>query len=211
MPADPPPPTTSPDSEALPEFVERIRVLGVRAETIALVSVGTMIVAIAVLVYAFGFGPAEMRKLGYIGLFMVAFIGSAAVVLPFPSLAAAAGGGALLDPVFGIPAPVMVGIVAGVAEGIGELSGYALGFGGSPMLRNRRLYRMFYGWMRRYGAPAMFLMAIIPNPVFDIAGMAAGAARVPVLKFFVAVLLGKIIKSMYVAGAGALILGRFLD
>ncbi|MSQ62168.1 MAG: DedA family protein [Dehalococcoidia bacterium] len=201
---DPPLPPAGPEREPLPEFVERIYVFGVRAETLALVSVGTMIVGFAVAVYVFGFGPAEMRKLGYVGLFMAAFVGSAAVVLPFPSLAAAAAGGALLAPVFGIPAPVMVGLVAGVAEGIGELSGYAIGFGGSPMVKNRRLYRMFFGWMRRYGAPAMFLMAVIPNPVFDIAGMAAGAARVPVLKFFIAVLIGKIIKSMYVAGAGAL-------
>ncbi|MSQ61253.1 MAG: DedA family protein [Dehalococcoidia bacterium] len=211
MPTDPLLPPAGPESEPLPEFVERIYVLGVRAETLALAAVGTMIVGFAVAVYLFGFGPSEMRKLGYVGLFMAAFVGSAAVVLPFPSLAAAAAGGALLDPVFGLPAPVMVGLVAGVAEGIGELSGYAIGFGGSPMVKNRRLYRMFYGWMRRYGAPAMFLMAIIPNPVFDIAGMAAGAARVPLLKFFVAVLIGKIIKSMYVAGAGALIFRLFFD
>ena len=50
----------------------------------------------------------------------------------------------------------------------------------------------------------MFTMSVLPNPFFDVAGVIAGAVRMPVWKFFIAVLLGKVIKSMYIAGAGAL-------
>jgi membrane protein YqaA with SNARE-associated domain len=50
----------------------------------------------------------------------------------------------------------------------------------------------------------MFTMAAIPNPFFDVAGVIAGVVRMPLWKFFTAVLLGKILKSTYIAGAGAL-------
>jgi len=53
----------------------------------------------------------------------------------------------------------------------------------------------------------MFCMAALPNPFFDVAGVIAGVVRMPLWKFFVAVLLGKVIKSLYVAGAGALGIG----
>ncbi len=58
--------------------------------------------------------------------------------------------------------------------------------------------------MHRQGSLVMFTMSVLPNPLFDVAGVIAGVVRMPVWKFFTAVLLGKVIKSMYVAGAGAL-------
>jgi membrane protein DedA with SNARE-associated domain len=45
-------------------------------------------------------------------------------------------------------------------------------------------------------------MAVIPNPLFDIGGMAAGALRFPVWKFLAAATAGKVIKNIGFALAG---------
>jgi len=58
--------------------------------------------------------------------------------------------------------------------------------------------------MEKRGTLVMFLMAIVPNPLFDVAGLAAGALEMPLRRFFLAVLAGKIIKDLYLAGAGGL-------
>ncbi len=201
-------PASVPDDGAF-EGVRRIYVLGVTLETVALLSVVLLIITFAVLVLIIDLDLSELERLGYPGLFVIAFIGAASIVLPVPGFAAVAGGGALLDPVAGIPAPVMVGLTAGLAEALGEFTGYAMGFGGTPIFERRRAYRLFYGWMTRYGMVAMFTLSAVPNPLFDLVGVAAGSVRMPVWKFFFSVLAGKTVKSMYVAGAGALIADLF--
>lgn len=197
------------NGEAQPPPRDSVRVLGVALETLALASVALFIVASAVVVYVVGVDITELEDLGYPGLFAITFIGAASVVVPMPGFAAVAGGGAILDPVLGVPAPIVVGLVAGLAEALGEFSGYAMGYGGTPAIEQRRAYRIVHGWMRRRGAAAMFALAAIPNPLFDLAGVAAGALRMPLPRFFIAVLAGKTVKSMYVAGAGALVADLF--
>lgn len=204
----PGPPTKPGDTEAEALATRRrVYFLGVALETLSLVTVAALIAALAVLSFFIDIDVRHLERLGYAGLFAISFIGAASVVVPMPGFAAVVGGGALLDPIAGIPAPVVVGLTAGLAEALGEFSGYAMGFGGTPMLERRRLYRLFYRWTRRYGMLAMFGFAVVPNPLFDVAGVAAGALRIPLWKFFTSVLVGKIVKDMYVAGAGALIFG----
>lgn len=175
-----------------------------RTEYTALLVVAFIMAAFAYAVYVLGADPADLRRYGYLGVFLIPLIGSASFILPMPGLAVIATGGALLDPVFGIPPWIIVGLLAGLGEALGELTGYAAGYGGRAVLHDRRFMGRLERWMQIQGSVVMFVMAVIPNPFFDVAGVIAGAVRMPVWKFFVAVLLGKIIKSMYVAGAGAL-------
>ncbi|MGD9001150.1 MAG: VTT domain-containing protein, partial [Anaerolineae bacterium] len=55
---------------------------------------------------------------------------------------------------------------------------------------------------QRYGVFAIFLLALLPNPLFDVAGMAAGALRLPVWKFLLSCAAGKVIKNILFAVAG---------
>src|SRR5690606_35608413 len=82
-----------------------------------------------------------LKDWGYLGIFFIAMAGSATIVLPTPSTVAIFGGGIVLDPVLGIPAPLMVGLVAGLGDAIGEFSGYGLGFASSDALRQRRMFQ----------------------------------------------------------------------
>jgi membrane protein YqaA with SNARE-associated domain len=175
-----------------------------RTEYTALCVVAFILAAFAYVVYVLDADPAGLRGYGYLGVFLIPFIGSASFILPMPGLAVIATGGAFLDPVFGIPPWIVVGLLAGLGEALGELTGYAAGYGGRAVLEQRRFMGRLEGWMHRQGSVVMFCMAALPNPFFDVAGVIAGVVRMPLWKFFIAVLLGKIVKSMYVAGAGAL-------
>src|SRR3990172_1250039 len=105
---------------------------------------------------------------GYIGAFLVSLIGSGTVVLPAPSLAVVFALGAVSN-------PILVGLAAGIGEALGELTGYLAGYGGHGVLANHRLYFRLECWMRKNGVLTMFVFSIIPNPLFDVGGMAAGA------------------------------------
>jgi uncharacterized membrane protein YdjX (TVP38/TMEM64 family) len=139
---------------------------------------------------------------GYAGLFVISLISAASIVMPMPGAAAITSAGALLDPVLGIPVPVLVGLVAGPAEALGELTGYAAGYGGSGLFRDRPSYPRVQRWMERRGIITMFLLSSFPNPLVDVAGVAAGAVKMELPRFFVGVLGGKIVKNIYLASGG---------
>jgi uncharacterized membrane protein YdjX (TVP38/TMEM64 family) len=138
----------------------------------------------------------ELSAYGYVGIFLISVIGNATVLFPVPSLVAVFAGGTLFH-------PLLVGLVSGVAEPIGELSGYMAGYGGSAIVENKALYVKLEAWMRRHGYLTIFVLSAIPNPVFDLAGIAAGALHFPVWKFLLACWLGKTVKAVAVAYAGA--------
>jgi len=141
---------------------------------------------------------AEFASYGYLGLFVVSVVGNATVLLPMPSLVATFITGGVLN-------PWLVGIVSGAGMAIGELSGYLAGYGGGAIIeaKDKERYEKLEGWMRRYGALTIFVLSAIPNPVFDLAGIAAGALRYPVWRFLLPCFLGKTVKGLVLAFAGA--------
>ena len=159
----------------------------------------------------FGADLDRLKDWGYVGVFFIAMAGSATIVLPTPSTVAIFGGAVVLDPVLGIPAPLMVGLVAGLGDAIGEFSGYGLGYAGTDLLRQRRIYRTFESWMNRNGILTIFALSTFPNPFFDLVGAAAGGARMPALRFFLACLAGKIVKDLILAYGGSFSVGFLSD
>ena len=151
---------------------------------------------------ALDLGKDDVERWGYAGLFGIVLFRSASVIMPMPGGGVIFAGGGLLDPLLGIPAPIAVGLIAGFAESLGEFTGYGAGLGGSPMLQDRAIYKRIKRWVERRSFLTIFAMAFTPAPLFDVAGIAAGATRVPIRVFFPAVLTGKIIRDMIVATAG---------
>lgn len=165
-------------------------------------AIGALITALAFVFFYFDLDVAELNRYGYIGLFAISLISAASIVLPMPGAAAIAGAGALLDPVLGIPVPIVVALVASPAEAIGELTAYAAGYGGRPLFQDRPFYPRIRAWMERRGVMTMFLLSVFPNPFVDVAGVTAGAVRMPVWHFFSGVVPGKIIKNLYLSAGG---------
>ncbi|MHA2163037.1 MAG: hypothetical protein ACXABF_11495, partial [Candidatus Thorarchaeota archaeon] len=70
--------------------------------------------------------------IGYPGTFVVSFIGNATVLFPFPYFGVPFVLGGLLVPdatAFAFD-PWIVGLLSGVGAAIGEMTGYAIGYGG---------------------------------------------------------------------------------
>lgn len=133
-------------------------------------------------------------------LFVASVISSATLFLPVPGLALTTLVGSLMS-------PLAVGIVAGIGQTLGEMSGYMAGYSGQGLINRSQAYDRIVGWMRRNKRAsllAIFVLALIPNPFFDAAGMAAGALRFPVSTYLAAAGLGKIIKNLLFAYGGAL-------
>jgi len=138
---------------------------------------------------------------GYPGVFLISLIGNATLILPAPSYAVVfAVGGALNS--------VAVGIVAGLGAALGELTGYLAGIGGRAVVEDRALYHRLENRMRsKGGLVVIFLLALVPNPAFDIGGIVAGTLRMPVWQFVLAAWAGKSIRFMLVAFSGQFLLG----
>ncbi len=171
-----------------------------RLEYTLLVGVALMLTLFAIGFFYFSTNVSNLRSYGYFGVFIINVVGAASILLPSPAAASVLGGGALLDDFLGVPAWFWVGIVAGLGEAIGEFSGYAAGYGGRVFFEDRPSYARVRRWMERRGALTLFLMSTIPNPAFDLIGLAAGAVQMPMRRFFFSVLAGKIIKDMWLAG-----------
>ena len=100
------------------------------------------------------------KALGYPGVFAFSLLGSGAMVFPLPGLVAACGAGGLELNLIG------VGLLGGAGETIGELTGYAIGYGGREVVQQRRFYYLVRKLMLRHGVPILFLASLIPNPLF---------------------------------------------
>jgi len=136
------------------------------------------------------------KNYGYLGAFMVSAITSATIILPVPGVAVVFALGAVLN-------PIIVGVAGGVGGGLGELTGYLAGYSGRGVVENRKPYERMERWMSRRGSITIFILALIPNPFFDLAGFTAGALRFPLWKFLCICLLGKIPRFVGIAIAGA--------
>src|SRR3990170_3891802 len=184
-----------------------------RLEYTLLVGVSLLMTVFALAFFYFGADTSNLKSWGYAGVFLINVVGSASILLPSPAVASVFGGGALLDDLLGVPAFIWVGLIAGLGEALGEFSGYAAGYGGRIVFENRPEYKRIHRWMERHGMLSMFLLSIFPNPLFDLAGVAAGAVRMPIRRFFLAVLSGKVIKDTYLAAIGGLggdVIGRLV-
>jgi len=138
-----------------------------------------------------------LRGLGYLGVFLMAWIGSTTVLLPIPHLAFTFTMGSVSTLM-----PWLIGLSAGFGDSLGELWGYLAGYAVEDLVDRWRVYPKIEGWVREHGMLTIFLMGAVPMPLFDMAGMAAGATEMPVWKFYLATWSGKTIKAIVVAWAG---------
>lgn len=142
----------------------------------------------------------ELEALGYPGIFLVSLLSNATLILPVPGVLFTSAMGAVFNPFW-------VALAAGTGATLGELTGYAAGFSGQAVIENRHWYDKVTEWMTKYGGITVLVLAFVPNPVFDIAGMVAGALRMPLWKYLLFSWIGKTAKMLLFALGGAELLG----
>ncbi len=166
------------------------------SQKIRLLQVVALVVAVVLLVVLWLLRDriSGLEVVGYPGIFFISLLSSASILIPAPGLLSVCGLGLVLN-------PMAIGLIAGVGEAIGEMTGYAVGFGGRGVVETNRFYSKVHTWMERRGTILLFVASLIPNPIFDVIGVAAGAARFPLARFLVVVWAGKTLKDLMVSYA----------
>ncbi len=153
----------------------------------------------SIMIYLFRGQISQFTKFGYIGIFVAMFLSSATILFPIPGALLVVASGSFLN-------PLILGVVSALGETLGEMIGYTLGRSGRHLLiENDNQYQRLKNLMHHYGLLPVFILAAIPNPLFDIVGIASGILHFSVLKFLVAVYCGKFIKNITFAKLGGLL------
>ncbi len=165
-----------------------------------------------------GVDSEDLESLGYPGVFIANFLGTATLFFPVPGLTAA--GQALIVALSDNLNPNLVALLGGSGMALAELTAYGAGRGLRELSSERempvkgvvgRCLRYAAGVIDRlmlnYGVPTLFILSALPNPLFEFAGVTAGAVRMNLWKFLAPVVVGKMLRAFLLAYLGQ----RFLD
>ena len=158
------------------------------------------VVGITVYIYSIRTQVEQFKEYGYLGIFLVALLANATVLLPAPGVAIIYAMGAVFN-------PFLVGLAAGTGGAIGELSGYLAGFSGQAVIERTDVYERFQPGVEKYGGWAILVLSAIPNPFFDVAGIAAGISKMKMRTFLLSTWAGQLIKMTLFALAGRYSIG----
>lgn len=153
------------------------------------------VIAITVYIYSIRDRVEDFAAYGYPGIFLVALMANATVFLPAPGVAVVFAMGSIFN-------PMGVALAAGAGGTIGELSGYLAGFSGQAVVERTDVYERINPWVQKYSGWAILALSAIPNPFFDVAGVAAGIAKMSLRNFMLACWVGQTIKMAIFAYAG---------
>jgi membrane protein YqaA with SNARE-associated domain len=170
---------------------------------LALARVGALVACVGISVYVYSIrGQAQaLAAYGLPGIFLLSLLSNATVILPAP-------GWALTFALGGVMHPAAVALAAGAGAALGEMTGYLAGYTGQAIVpHDTPTYMALERWTARYGGFAILALAFIPNPFFDIAGATAGMLRMPVGMFLFWTWIGKTLKMLVIAYAGAASVG----
>ena len=175
---------------------DKTRPVWMRLSSIAGPWMSVMMLALSVAIVIVAFLLSDripgVESLGYPAVFLVSLFGNATLLVPLPAFAVVCTGGTILH-------PLLVGILGGTGQALGEMTGYIAGYGGQGFFQKGRYYQRINNWVERRGWVAIVVLGLIPNPLFDFAGLAAGALRMPAWQFLAAAAVGKTIRSVIIA------------
>ncbi|MBS3067503.1 DedA family protein [Candidatus Micrarchaeota archaeon] len=153
-------------------------------------------IIIIALVFAFSNQLEQFKEYGYFGVFIVSAVSAATIFIPAPGWAIVFAMAKFLD-------PIGLGIAAGVGSAIGEITGYVAGQGASQVIHANKHFKKFKDWIKKNDLVAIFVLAAIPNPIFDVAGIAAGSLNIKWWRFLIATALGRTLRYAALAYFGA--------
>lgn len=162
-----------------------------------------VVIALSAFIFSIRNRAERLGVYGYPGIFLVAFLAYATVILPAPGIAIVFTMGAVFH-------PLGVALAAGAGAALGEITGYLAGFSGQPVVERARHYERLSGWINKNGPLTILLMAAIPNPFFDLAGIVAGALKMSVAKFLLFCWIGETIKMCVFAYLGSNVINWLL-
>jgi membrane protein YqaA with SNARE-associated domain len=107
--------------------------------------------------------------------------------------------------------PVLVALAATTGGALGESTGYYAGYLGKRIARLENMpgYQRLVGWMKKYGPWGIFLISLQPILPFDVAGLLAGASKMPFWKFLLPCWAGRFPKYLAACYFGPVVFNIF--
>ncbi len=139
--------------------------------------------------------PVVLHTYGYLGIFLVSFLGSLIVFVPVPYFLVIAAASA--DPVFD---PLLIGVSSAIGATIAKVIIFQASYAGGKLMGNDTEKRMrpFMKLVSRYGGIAAFLAAATPIPD-DLIYIPLGLAQYSLPRFLLTTLSGKILLTVVIA------------
>jgi membrane protein DedA with SNARE-associated domain len=211
-------PTEAPLEAVLPPALSRWIPSGRKTRIglglLVLVAVLGPFVVLLILPEWFNLDEQSLGGLGYAGVFVANMASTITVFIPVPGLTAL--GQVLILDQGKVHNPVLVGLAGGSGMALGEITAYIAGMYGGQMAAGhtvpgprwtRRMVERAISAIDRlmdsFGMLTLFVLSVIPNPVFEIAGLTAGAVRMPFARFMGPVFVGKVLRGIILAFLGA--------
>ena len=133
------------------------------------------VVALSMYVFSVRDQAQRFAAYGYPGIFLISLLANATILLPAPGVAVVFAMGSVFSPPF-------VALGRRSRRHVWASSRRTQpGLAGRPSSSEPRPTRASCRGCDRYGGLTTFVLAAIPNPFFDLAGMAAGALRMPLV------------------------------
>jgi membrane protein YqaA with SNARE-associated domain len=173
-----------------------------RRTTITRILAFLFVVGITLVLFSLRHEIHKFRAYGYPGIFLISLLSSATVFVPIPAVLITSAMGAIFNPFW-------IAMASGLGAGLGEFTGYLAGYSGQAVIERRGWYAQVEIWMKKYGDVIILVLAFIPNPLFDMAGITSGALKLPWYRFLSWTLAGKILKMLVFAYGGFTVLKWF--
>lgn len=146
-----------------------------------------LIIALSVVIFLLRDKIGQVSDISYLGLFFLCFLANSTVLLPAPSLMIAASCALIMN-------PLLVALFAALGSTLGEFVGYAFG------TVTKDLSPKFLSILEKITSKVhnqtllVFILAVLPLPLFDVVGIYSGGTKMNLIRFAVACFVGKFIK-----------------
>ena len=150
---------------------------------------------------------ASVETHAYPGAFVLALLTNLTLAVPVPY------NPVVLQLMTVVEVPLLLALLAAAGSALGESTGWWVGSQGRAVLPGDGRAGAVVRWLQRLAAHrwgsfgGLVAFSAVPNPVFDVAGLVAWAARVPYRLFLLATFLGRLMRFVVFALVGEAVLG----
>ena len=163
---------------------------GRRGHVVFAIVGGIALIALNVAIYLAPIDYGAFAAFSYVGAFIICLLANAVVAIPVPYIPIIAHIGATAT------SPAIVIILGALGSVLGESVAFFVGRAEQGLVSERPMYARLHRFMERKRTTALvlFLLSAPLNPLFDVAGIAAGALGVRYRVFFIAVFAGRLVR-----------------
>lgn len=172
-----------------------------RHHVVIAVTGAALLIAFNIAVYLAPIDYGALTSFAYVGAFVICFLANALVAIPIPYIPIIAHIGVTAD-----SAPLVVALGA-LGSVLGESVAFLIGRAQQGLVSEHPMYRKLHRLADRkwLAGLVLFALAVPLNPLFDVAGLAAGAMGMRYRVFFVAVFTARMLRLAGIIWLGAMI------